>query len=136
MSLLRLPGLIDPHVHLREPGSTHKEDFDSGTAAALAGGFVAVLDMPNNTPPTVTPEALDEKLRLAAAHARCDIGFHFGATAENAEVYSRVAERCFGLKIYMNSTHGTLLVTQLQALMRIFERWPHSRGCTGRRCRP
>lgn len=127
MSLLRLPGLIDPHTHLREPGSTQKEDFDSGTAAALAGGFVAVLDMPNNTPPTITPEALDDKLQRAAAHSRCDLGFHFGATAENATYYAQVADRCFGLKIYMNSTHGTLLVTQLQALMRIFESWPDTR---------
>jgi dihydroorotase-like cyclic amidohydrolase len=53
MSLCKLPGLIDVHVHLRDPGATHKEDFSTGTAAALADGVVAVLDMPNNTPPTV-----------------------------------------------------------------------------------
>ena len=51
MPTLKLPGLIDVHVHLREPGATHKEDYATGTAAALAGGFTCVLDMPNNTPP-------------------------------------------------------------------------------------
>ena len=72
MTTLRLPGLIDPHVHLREPGATHKEDYDSGTAAALAGGFTCVLDMPNNTPPITTAEALAAKQAAARSKAgRC-----------------------------------------------------------------
>ena len=63
--LLVLPGLIDPHVHLREPGDTYKEDFVSGSKAAIAGGFTTVLDMPNNKIPTITKERLEEKRQLA-----------------------------------------------------------------------
>jgi dihydroorotase len=62
MRSLRLPGPIDVHVHLRDPGATHKEDFSTGTAAALAGGVVAVLDMPNNTPPTVDGQKLSQRI--------------------------------------------------------------------------
>ena len=65
---MRLPGLVDVHVHLREPGGTHKEDWDSGTAAALAGGFTTVLAMPNTQPPVTDAATL--ALALAAARAR------------------------------------------------------------------
>ena len=67
--LTQLPGLIDAHVHLRTPGQTHKEDLDTGTRAALAGGFTRVLDMPNTTPPTVDRIALEDKRALVRAHA-------------------------------------------------------------------
>jgi len=66
MTTVKLPGLIDVHVHLREPGATRKEDYSTGTAAALAGGFTCVLDMPNNTPPITTAETLAAKKQLAA----------------------------------------------------------------------
>ena len=84
MATLDLPALIDIHVHLREPGGTHKEDFSSGTAAALAGGIVAVLDMPNNTPPLVDEDTLGDKIRLASRSARCDFAFYMGASTDNA----------------------------------------------------
>ena len=84
MTTLQLPGLIDVHVHLREPGATHKEDYDSGTAAALAGGFTCVLDMPNKTPPITTAETLAVKKSAARLHARCDYGIHLGAGDDNA----------------------------------------------------
>ena len=71
---IRLPGLIDPHVHLREPGGEHKEDFESGTAAALAGGFTAVLAMPNTRPPLTDESSLGRALTAARAKARCDYG--------------------------------------------------------------
>ncbi len=64
-NIIKLPGLIDTHVHLREPGLTHKEDFESGTKAAIAGGYTVVLDMPNNPNPITNPEALAEKIKLA-----------------------------------------------------------------------
>ena len=80
MGILKLPGLIDVHVHLREPGGEQKEDMASGSAAALAGGVVLVLDMPNTWPPVVDGETLALKQRLAREKAVCDIGFFAGAS--------------------------------------------------------
>src|SRR5437763_13695434 len=103
MATIRLPGLADVHVHLREPGSEQKEDFTTGTRAALAGGFTQVLDMPNNPgAPTITPAALADKRARAAAHACCDIGFHYGATPGNRATYGAVLDQVFGLKLYLD----------------------------------
>src|SRR5512145_1105335 len=104
--MIKLPGLIDPHVHLREPGATHKEDWDTGTAAALAGGFTAVLAMPNTRPPIVDAESLDLVLDAARHKARCDYGHFLGAGAENAGQLSSLAERSCGLKMYLDQTYG------------------------------
>ena len=82
---MRLPGLIDVHVHLREPGGTHKEDWDSGTAAALAGGFTTVLAMPNTQPPVTDAATLELALAAARSKARCDYGQYLGAGADNVE---------------------------------------------------
>jgi len=117
MSTLKLPGLIDPHVHLREPGAPHKETWDSGTAAALAGGFTCVLDMPNNTPPVVNADALAAKTRAARAAARCDYGFHLGANEENATDLAPLAPYVVGLKMYLDQTFGPLRMEGLRALM-------------------
>jgi dihydroorotase-like cyclic amidohydrolase len=65
-NIIKLPGLIDTHVHLREPGNTHKEDFETGTKAAAAGGYTMVIDMPNNPEPITNPEAMENKIKLAA----------------------------------------------------------------------
>lgn len=127
MPSLRLPALVDPHVHLREPGATHKEDFDSGTAAALAGGFTCVLDMPNNTPPLVDQEALATKQAAAAAHARCDYGLYFGANAENVTSAPAVAYQVAGLKMYLDQTFGPLRLDDLHSLVAHAEQWPADR---------
>jgi dihydroorotase-like cyclic amidohydrolase len=127
MSTLRLPGLIDPHVHLRDPGATHKEDWDSGTAAALAGGITCVLDMPNNTPPIVDEASLAAKEAAAAARARCDYGLHFGAGEDNAAEARRLAPRCTGLKLYLDATFGPLRLDDLRSLDQHFAQWPHDR---------
>lgn len=76
--MLKLPGLIDPHVHLREPGAIHKEDYDSGTSAALAGGITIVLAMPNTNPPIFDADTLDLALNAAKQKARCDYGQFMG----------------------------------------------------------
>ena len=123
MSVLRLPGLVDAHVHLREPGYTHKEDFFSGTAAALAGGVTTVLDMPNTNPPTATPERLREKARLAAAKAVCDVGLFAGATNTHADAYLPAAHLACGLKIYVSDTFGSLRIDTLDLLHRLFRTW-------------
>ena len=123
MTILRLPGLIDAHVHLREPGYTHKEDFLSGTAAALAGGVTVVLDMPNTNPPTATPERLSDKARLAAAKTVCDVGLFVGATNTHADAYLPVARHACGLKIYVSDTFGSLRIDTLDLMHRLFRTW-------------
>lgn len=127
MPRLRLPGLIDPHVHLRDPGATHKEDWDSGTAAALAGGFTCVLDMPNNAPPITNAATLAAKQQAARARARCDYGLHLGAGADNAESAPLLAPRVVGLKMYLDHTFGPLHLDSLGLLMTHAARWPAER---------
>ncbi|MDP3733080.1 MAG: amidohydrolase family protein, partial [Candidatus Daviesbacteria bacterium] len=83
--MITIPGLIDTHVHLREPGATQKEDFETGSKSAIAGGYTVILDMPNNPEPTVTPQALEEKIKLAKNRIYCDVGFHFGATLDSSQ---------------------------------------------------
>ncbi len=83
--MMKLPGLIDPHVHMREPGATHKEDWDSGTAAALAGGFTTVLAMPNTQPPVTDAATLALALSMPPrSKARCDYAQFLGAGPDNA----------------------------------------------------
>jgi len=124
MTTIRLPGLIDPHVHLREPGATHKEDFDSGTAAALAGGFTCVLDMPNNQPPITDAATLQAKQAAACAKARCDYGLYLGAGVDNVTGAAALAPQVVGLKCYLDQTFGPLRLDTLEALVQHAERWP------------
>ena len=123
MTTIRLPGLIDAHVHLREPGYTHKEDFATGSAAALAGGVTVMLDMPNTLPPTGTPARFQEKVALAQAKARCDIGIFVGATNTELDNYLPVAQAACGLKIYVSDTFGSLRIDELGLLHRFFRSW-------------
>ena len=123
MTTLRFPGLVDAHVHLREPGYTNKEDLHSGTCAALAGGVTTVLDMPNTVPPTSTPSQFREKVRLAGAKAVCDIGLFVGATVADVDAYLPVAAQSCGLKIYVNETFGSLRIEELALLHRLFRTW-------------
>jgi carbamoyl-phosphate synthase/aspartate carbamoyltransferase/dihydroorotase len=122
--MLRLPGLIDPHTHMREPGATHKEDWDSGTRAALAGGFTLVLAMPNTNPAVVDEPTLEEALACARAKARCDYAHFLGANAENSREAPGLAGRCAGLKMYLDQTYGSLRLDELAALAEHFQRWP------------
>lgn len=121
--IIKLPGLVDVHVHLREPGNTHKEDFQTGTAAAVAGGYTQILDMPNNTPPTTTPQALDEKIKLAYGKIWCDLGFNFGATPQSVKYFNQISKKSFGLKVYMNQTTGPLLIKNNSDRQLIFKSW-------------
>lgn len=124
-SVRRFPGFIDVHVHLRDPGATHKEDFVSGTRSALAGGFTFVLDMPNNPEPTITLERLEEKISLAQTKAVCPVGFHYGTDGANLDTFTSVTSRpeVFGLKVYLNHTTGSLLVENEHKLDQIFAAW-------------
>jgi dihydroorotase (multifunctional complex type) len=122
--LLVLPGFIDSHVHFRDPGAPHKEDFLSGTRAALAGGVTTVLDMPNTQPPTDSRAHLDEKRELASAKAVVDYGFYFGATDTNIEEAATISHEVAALKLYMGSSTGSLLVTDFSSVYRHFTTFP------------
>lgn len=125
MARIRIPGLIDPHVHLRDPGATHKESFTTGTQAALAGGFTLLLDMPNNPgDPVVSPEALRRKVAAAEGRLMCDVGFFYGASADNVETYGEVAGDVFGLKLYLDHTTGDLKIDDLETIRRVMLAWP------------
>ncbi len=124
--MLRLPGLIDPHVHLREPGATHKEDWDSGTAAALAGGFTLVLAMPNTQPPIFDAQTFELTMRAASEKARCDYGQYLGAGPDNAawDLVPQLARRAAGLKMYLDMTYGQLRLDSMALWMPHFQKWP------------
>jgi len=122
--MIKLPGLIDPHVHLREPGAIHKEDFDSGTSAALAGGFTIVLAMPNTTPPIFDSTTLDIALNVAKQKARCDFGQYVGAGPDNAEIAASLALKSAGLKMYLDSTFGELRLDNMTLWQPHFEKYP------------
>lgn len=125
--MMRLPGLIDVHVHLREPGATHKEDWDSGTAAALAGGFTTVLAMPNTHPPITHAAALAECQASARTKARCDYGIFVGAGADNMESAAGLAGESCGLKLYLDQTFGPLRLEGLDQIVAHMQRWPTDR---------
>lgn len=123
-NIIKLPGLIDTHVHLREPGNTHKEDFETGTKAAIAGGYTMVIDMPNNPNPITNEEALEEKIQLAQNRIYCDLGFHFGGSKDAVPYFQEIKDKVFGLKVYMNHTTGPLLIEDKDELELIFSNWP------------
>ncbi|MBI5227031.1 dihydroorotase family protein [Candidatus Micrarchaeota archaeon] len=122
--LLVLPGLIDPHVHLREPGDTYKEDFVTGGKAAIAGGFTTVIDMPNNKIPTTTNARLDEKKDLAKK-ALCDVLFHFGGTDDNFAEVKKANPA--SMKLYLGHTTGGLILRKPDSLERHFKEFPKNR---------
>lgn len=125
--MIRLPGLVDVHVHMREPGGEHKETWSTGTAAALAGGISTVLAMPN-TSPAVTDEAtLDLALETAHRGARSDFAHFVGASVDNAETVATLADRAAGLKMYLGQTYGDLRLDDLTAWQAHLETWPEHR---------
>jgi dihydroorotase len=107
-----LPGVIDPQVHFREPGLTHKEDLGTGSAAAALGGVTAFFEMPNTQPSTDTAERLAWKVERARATSWTDFAFFIGATNENADHLGKLerGEGCCGVKMFLGSSTGTLLV--------------------------
>lgn len=116
-----LPGIIDDHVHFREPGMTEKADIDTESCAAAAGGVTSFFDMPNTVPQTTTLEALDEKFHLGAQKSHVNYAFFFGATNDNADVLCQLdGHRIPGIKLFMGSSTGNMLVDRDEALERIF----------------
>ena len=116
-----LPGIIDDHVHFREPGLTAKADIESESRAAAAGGVTTYFDMPNTVPQTTTLEALEEKFALAAQKSHVNYSFFFGATNDNAALLPELDQhRIPGVKLFMGSSTGNMLVDRREALEKIF----------------
>ena len=109
---LVLPGIIDTQTHFREPGSTDREDLESGSRAAVLGGVTSVFEMPNTNPPTSNLLEFDKKLNLAKNRMHCNYAFYFGATPENVEQLSKLKglKGCCGVKLFAGSSTGKLLV--------------------------
>ena len=116
-----LPGIIDDHVHFREPGLTDKADMESESRAAAAGGVTTCFDMPNTMPQTTTIEALHEKQAIAASKCHINHAFFFGATNSNAHLFEQIDPRTVpGIKLFMGSSTGNMLVDNNEQLMHIF----------------
>ncbi len=117
-----LPGIIDTHVHFREPGLTHKADIESESRAAAFGGVTSYFDMPNCKPQTTDIETLQEKQRLAAEKSHVNYAFFFGATTENAHLFADIDKRTTpGVKLFMGSSTGNMLVDGVETLASVFE---------------
>ena len=122
---LLIPGVIDDHVHMREPGLTHKATMDSETCAAAAGGVTTVMDMPNTIPQTTTIQTWQEKMQIGAQHCHVNYAFYLGATNDNLEEIRRVdATRVPGIKLFMGSSTGNMLVDDEETLRQIFRQSP------------
>ena len=120
-----IPGIIDEHVHFREPGLTHKADIYSESRAAVAGGVTSFMDMPNTNPQTTTQDLLQRKFDLAAEKSLANYSFYLGATNDNlSEVVKTDPKRVCGIKLFMGSSTGNMLVDQNDVLMRLFRDAP------------
>ena len=124
--MIKLPGLIDPHVHIREPGGTHKEDWDTGTAAAIAGGFTTILAMPNTRPPVTDYESLQLALSSAQSKAHCDYAQFLGAGPDNLDNLKDLGPLTAGLKMYLDQIYGPLRLDDMTLWMEHFWRWPRN----------
>jgi dihydroorotase len=117
--LTLIPGVLDPQVHFRDPGNTHKEDLYTGSCAAAAGGVTSFFEMPNTEPATTTPELMAEKKKMASKKCIVNYNFFIGATPDNVDVLNTV-ENVPGIKIFMGSSTGNLLVNLEKDLDNIF----------------
>lgn len=116
-----LPGVIDDHVHFREPGLTRKADIESESRAAAFGGVTSYFEMPNTNPQTTTLEALEDKFALGAQKSHVNYSFFFGATNDNVDLFDRLDVHRFpGIKLFMGSSTGNMLVDKYESLQQIF----------------
>ena len=123
-NLLVIPGAIDTQVHFREPGLTHKEDIFHGTMGAVLGGVTSIFEMPNTQPPTTNLKELSNKFKIAEKSGFCNFSFFIGATRENIEEINELESfsGCCGVKIFMGSSTGNLLVEDDESIIKILKR--------------
>jgi dihydroorotase len=120
-----IPGVIDTHVHFREPGLTQKGDFYTESKAAIAGGITSFMDMPNTLPQTISMELFNQKAELAAQKSLANFSFYLGATNDNVDELLNVdPQKVCGIKIFMGSSTGNMLVNDRETLNRIFAESP------------
>ncbi|MEA3232777.1 MAG: dihydroorotase [Thermodesulfobacteriota bacterium] len=120
-----MPGMIDAHVHFRQPGMTHKGDIASESRAAVAGGITTYLEMPNTLPPTTTVERLEQKYQIASQSSLANYAFYLGATHNNLDEIKRLdPQRVGGVKMFMGSSTGNMLVDEPETMNRIFAEAP------------
>lgn len=116
-----LPGIIDVHTHMRDPGLTHKEDFTSGSKACARGGVTTFIDMPNTIPVTVTEKALMDKKDVMVGRSYVDYGFHFGGSKkDNSEEIKKVLDKVASTKIFLNMSTGDMLIENEKVVENIF----------------
>ena len=116
-----LPGIIDVHTHMRDPGLTHKEDFTSGSKACARGGVTTFIDMPNTIPVTVTEKALMDKKDMMVGRSYVDYGFHFGGSKkDNSEEIKKVLDKVASTKIFLNMSTGDMLIENEKVVENIF----------------
>ncbi|HAE24911.1 MAG TPA: dihydroorotase [Prevotellaceae bacterium] len=120
-----LPGVIDDHVHFREPGLMYKADMHTESMAAVAGGVTSVFDMPNVVPQTTTYETWSQRMQMAEGRMHCNYAFFIGATDDNIdEIMKLPADQYPGVKLFMGSSTGNMLVDSNESLMQIFRNSP------------
>ncbi|MFA5076148.1 MAG: amidohydrolase family protein [Patescibacteria group bacterium] len=124
MRIVKLPQLIDPHVHFRTPGLEYKENWITGSQAAIKGGITTVLDMPNTKPPLTTLELLNQKIETVAQDSLVNFGFHFAAATDNLDKIPRVVDRVASVKVFLNHSTGNLQITDDKILEKIFRGAP------------
>ena len=123
--LYLFPGVIDDHVHFREPGLTYKADIASESRTAAAGGVTSFMDMPNTVPQTTTIELLEDKFEIGRQNSRVNYSFYFGATNDNNDLLCRLnPERVPGVKVFMGSSTGNMLVNRVDSLLKLFQTSP------------
>lgn len=127
-----IPGVIDEHVHFRDPGATHKGDMESESRAAVLGGITSYLDMPNNNPPAISRRALEEKMATAREKSWANYGFYLGLNNNNQdEAFALDLKRHCGIKLFMGSSTGNMLVDREETLKKLFQDFP---GVMGLHC--
>ena len=120
-----IPGVIDEHVHFREPGLTHKADIGTESRAAIAGGVTSFMDMPNTKPQTLSISDINQKRQIAAEKSMANYSFYLGATTQNIDEIAKVDPRTIcGIKLFMGSSTGNMLVDDDEALLNIFKAAP------------